>query len=414
MNSIYGDGFTGAQVLANGCEIPTGEQPAVTETETIAATTTVPVTVTTPDTTVTMPGGTTTEVITATVTVPGDTATAPGTTTVVTVPSDVTTTVTLPSRTTILPGATTTSGGQTIERPPETVTLPGTTATLTGAATTTVVTVTGPNQVVRQGLVARKRVRFALTTPRGWSQSADASTACTPRPRSSASAWSWSSSGRGLARQAPRASAAAAAPSFAARADDRVGLHGGRERARLAASAGRPKGGEMGLLRKRGPDGTRYTMREKMFAIGDDFWIETEEGEKAFKVDGKALRIRDTFVLKSPSGEELFTIQEKKLSIRDKMEIERNGKTVATIKKALVSPLRDRYSISVEDGQDLEAKGNIVDHEFKIERGGDKIAEISKRWLRIRDTYGIEVAPDEDDGLIIACTVCIDQMGRVG
>jgi uncharacterized protein YxjI len=170
----------------------------------------------------------------------------------------------------------------------------------------------------------------------------------------------------------------------------------------------------MGLLRNRGPEGTRYTMREKMFAIGDDFWIENQEGEKTFKVNGKALRIRDTFVLESAAGEELFTIQEKKLSIRDKMEIERKGKTVATIKKALVSPLRDRYSISVEDGADMEAKGNIVDHEFKIERGGDKIAEISKRWFRIRDTYGIEIAPGQDDALILACTVCIDQMGRVG
>jgi len=155
-------------------------------------------------------------------------------------------------------------------------------------------------------------------------------------------------------------------------------------------------------------------MREKMFAIGDDFWVENADGERAFKVNGKALRVRDTLVLESPSGEELFTIQEKKLSIRDKMDIERDGKTVASIKKALVSPLRDRYSISVEEGDDMEAKGNIVDHEYKVERGGDTVAEVSKRWFRVRDTYGIEIAPGQDDALIIAITVCIDQMGRVG
>jgi len=168
----------------------------------------------------------------------------------------------------------------------------------------------------------------------------------------------------------------------------------------------------MGLLRNRGPEGTRYTMREKMFSIGDDYWIENEAGEKTLKVNGKALRIRETLVLESPSGEELFTIQEKKLSVRDKMEIERNGKTVATVKKALISPLRDRYSIEVEDGPDLEAKGNIVDHEYKFERDGDRVAEVSKRWFRMRDTYGIEVMPGQDDALILACTVCIDQMGR--
>jgi uncharacterized protein YxjI len=168
----------------------------------------------------------------------------------------------------------------------------------------------------------------------------------------------------------------------------------------------------MARLRNRKAEGNRYTMREKMFAIGDDYWIETESGERAFKVNGKALRIRDTLVLESPSGAELFTIQEKKLSVRDKMEIERDGNTVATIKKALVSPLRDRYSISVDGGDDMEAKGNIVDHEFKFERGGDKVAEVSKRWFRMRDTYGIEIAPEQDDALILACAVCIDQMGR--
>jgi len=155
-------------------------------------------------------------------------------------------------------------------------------------------------------------------------------------------------------------------------------------------------------------------MREKLFAIGDDFWIETADGDRMFKVNGKALRVRQTFVLESPSGEELYKIQEKKLSIRDKMEVERGGDTVATIKKALVTPLRDRYSISIENGEDMEAKGNIVDHEYKVERGGDTVAEISKRWFRVRDTYGIEIAPGQDDALILAITVCIDQMGRVG
>ena len=171
----------------------------------------------------------------------------------------------------------------------------------------------------------------------------------------------------------------------------------------------------MPLRRNRGgPGGTQYRMREKMFSIGDDFWIETADGERAFKVDGKALRVRDTFVVTNASGEELYTIQEKKLHIRDTMEVERGGETVATIKKALISPLRERYSIAVEGGDDLEAKGNIVDHEFKIERGGDTVAEISKRWFRVRDTYGIEVAPGQDDALILAVTVCIDQMGRPG
>jgi uncharacterized protein YxjI len=171
----------------------------------------------------------------------------------------------------------------------------------------------------------------------------------------------------------------------------------------------------MPLFRGRRDDGgTKYRMREKLFSIGDDYWIENENGDRVFKVDGKALRIRDTLVLEDTSGAELFTIQEKKLHIRDTMEIDRGGQTVARVQKALITPLRERFSVDVEGGEDMEAKGNIVDHEYKIERGGDRVAEVSKRWFRVRDTYGIEIAPGQDEGLVLAVAVCIDQMSRPG
>ena len=153
-------------------------------------------------------------------------------------------------------------------------------------------------------------------------------------------------------------------------------------------------------------------MQEKLFAIGDDFWIENEAGERVFKVNGKVLRVRDTLVLESPSGEDLYSIQQKMLHIRGTMEIERGGRKIATVKKALVTPLRDRFSIDVEDGDDMEAKGNIVDHEYKIERDGKQIAEASRRWFRVRDSYGVEIAPGQDDALVLAVVVCIDQMSH--
>ena len=169
----------------------------------------------------------------------------------------------------------------------------------------------------------------------------------------------------------------------------------------------------MGLLRHRHerPAGTTYLMREKMFSIGDDYWIETESGERAIKVDGKALRIRDTLVLEDRDGRELLKIQEKKLRVRNTMEIERDGHDVATVKKALVG-IRDRFSVTVEGGGELKVKGNFVDHEYEFERDGETVAEVSKRWLRMRDTYGVAIAPGEEDALILAATVCIERMSH--
>src|SRR3954454_22122141 len=174
----------------------------------------------------------------------------------------------------------------------------------------------------------------------------------------------------------------------------------------------------MGLLRRShdedGPSaGARYQMRQRLLSIGDDYWIEDEQGRRAFRVDGKALRVRKTFVLEDAEGNEVAKIQERKLSVRDKMAIERGGDSLATVRKALVG-IRDRFSIDVAGGAEMHAKGNIVDHEYEIDRDGRTVATVSKRWFRVRDTYGVEIAPGEDDALVLALAVCVDAMSRGG
>src|SRR4029453_4247314 len=101
--------------------------------------------------------------------------------------------------------------------------------------------------------------------------------------------------------------------------------------------------------------------------------MEDDEGERVFRVDGKALRLRKTFHLEEMQGRRLCTIQKRVLHIRDTMEIEEpEGDRMALVHEALISPLRERWKIDVEDGPDLETRGNIVDHEYEIEAGGRK------------------------------------------
>jgi uncharacterized protein YxjI len=121
----------------------------------------------------------------------------------------------------------------------------------------------------------------------------------------------------------------------------------------------------MGLRDRRGGGDsatTRYQMREQLLSIGDDYWIEDASGNRAFKVDGKAVRVRDTFVLRDATGNEAAKIQERAVRLRDTMEIERPGAN-ATVHKALVG-LRDRYKIDVDGASEISTHGNLVDHEY--------------------------------------------------
>jgi uncharacterized protein YxjI len=165
-------------------------------------------------------------------------------------------------------------------------------------------------------------------------------------------------------------------------------------------------------LRDRHDGGSTLTfqMREKMFAIGDDYWIEDDQGKKAYKVNGKALHLRQTFVLEDASGKELATIREKKLAVRDTMKIER-GDREAKVHKRMVG-IRDRYVVDMDEGEGYTAKGNFVDHEYEVERDGTKVAEVSKKWFRVRDTYGVQIFGEQDVALILAITVCIDSLSH--
>ena len=154
-------------------------------------------------------------------------------------------------------------------------------------------------------------------------------------------------------------------------------------------------------------------MRQKLLAFGDDFYIENEQGQKVFKVDGKVLRVRDTLIFKDMQGSKLCQIQERMLRVKDTMDIEGpDGRTLATVKKALITPLRDRWTIKIKGGPDLEVQGNILDHEYRIGEGRQKVGEVSKKWFRVRDTYGVEVAEGQNDVLILAVTVAIDAMAH--
>jgi uncharacterized protein YxjI len=158
---------------------------------------------------------------------------------------------------------------------------------------------------------------------------------------------------------------------------------------------------------------TRYKIRQKLLSIGDDFWIENQEGDRVFKVDGKALRLRKTLIFEDIKGNKLAKIQERLLAIKDTMVVEdADGNQLAVIKKGLIAPLGDHWSVNVRGGPDLDVQGNILDHEYSIHERRQKIAEVSKKWLSLTDTYGVEVDEGQNDILILAIAIAIDMMAH--
>ena len=154
----------------------------------------------------------------------------------------------------------------------------------------------------------------------------------------------------------------------------------------------------------------RYLVQERIFSIRADFWIEDEDGNRVFVVDGKALSLRETFELKDAYGNLLIVIRKKFFAMRDTMEIENGSGIIATVRPAFFSPIKHRYEIDLAGGARLEAVGSFADKDWELKDGHQVVGRISRRWFRIRDTYGVEVEPGVDDALIIAIAICIDRI----
>ncbi|MGA5301002.1 LURP-one-related/scramblase family protein [Nucisporomicrobium flavum] len=151
-----------------------------------------------------------------------------------------------------------------------------------------------------------------------------------------------------------------------------------------------------------------FVIRERFFAFGDDFDVLDEHGTKLFHVDGKVFSARDRVVIEDPAGVEVASVHRHLVALRPTYEIRIGGEKAAEVRKKLFTPFRDRFTIDVPGPDDLTMKGDLLDHEYVIERGGRDVAAVSKRWLTIRDTYAVQVSAGEDALLIIAAVLALD------
>jgi uncharacterized protein YxjI len=152
----------------------------------------------------------------------------------------------------------------------------------------------------------------------------------------------------------------------------------------------------------------RYVIREHFFTLADSSDIFDESGQPVFKVDGQVFSLRDQLIVRDLAGSEVARVHRKLIALRPTYEIAIGGQEVAEVRKHLFTPLGDRFTIDLPGSDDLEMVGNLLDHEFTIRRGDQTVATVSKQWLTVRDTYGVDTAPGENDLLILASVLALD------
>ena len=156
----------------------------------------------------------------------------------------------------------------------------------------------------------------------------------------------------------------------------------------------------------------RYIMQQRIFALGQDFWINNAAGQPVFKIDGKVRLIKESLKFRDMQGNLLYRLDEKVLRIRESFNILKpDGQLAARVHNAIIDPLRERFTIEIPGGENMMTMGKVLWAQYDIHRSGQQVAKISKQFSWVgRDQYVVDVLPGQDDCLILAITVVIDMM----
>jgi uncharacterized protein YxjI len=152
----------------------------------------------------------------------------------------------------------------------------------------------------------------------------------------------------------------------------------------------------------------RYQVRQKLFTIGDQFYIKDEQGNDVFTVKrqimsvGKKLRIYDM------AQNELCYIEQKLFKFMPEYLIFLQGELLATVKKKFAL-LKNDFTIIGND-VNYYVDGNAWGHEFSIKKDDVQVAAISKKYISLSDTYTVDIEDSENQVALIAMTIVIDMV----
>jgi uncharacterized protein YxjI len=151
-----------------------------------------------------------------------------------------------------------------------------------------------------------------------------------------------------------------------------------------------------------------YVIREKMFRLAEDSDITDQNGQAVLHVEGKMLSLHNRLILHDPAGREVAQVHRKLAALHPTYEITIGGKNVAEVRQRLFSPFHERLVIDTHNGGGMDMTGDFLSHEFTIQRDGHTAATIFKRWLSLTASYAVDVAPGENDLLILASVLALD------
>lgn len=167
--------------------------------------------------------------------------------------------------------------------------------------------------------------------------------------------------------------------------------------------------GPLPTSRNGGARAARYRLPQNIAALPGSIVIRNDRAEDAFQIDrdDDLMRVRDI------QGCTLCQFHPRALRKDQAAPIlDANGRSLATLIRSELSPVRDQFFVQVRTGIDWTIEGQVPAYEYRVHTREGAIAEVSRRWFRARNSYGVQVGNRTHDALVLAVAICLDISAR--
>jgi uncharacterized protein YxjI len=152
----------------------------------------------------------------------------------------------------------------------------------------------------------------------------------------------------------------------------------------------------------------RYQVREKLFRLGEDNDILNDAGQPVLQVDGKVFSIHGLMLVNDLTGTEVGRVSRKLVALLATYEIALSSGVTAEVHQRFTGPFHPKWNVSVSGGQELEMSGNFMGHDFTLTANGQTVASVSKAWISLADSYGVDVVEGQNDLLILCAVLALE------
>jgi len=153
-------------------------------------------------------------------------------------------------------------------------------------------------------------------------------------------------------------------------------------------------------------------MKKRILSLREHYDIEDRSGNRLAEGEGNFIQIPAEFQVKDPrSNTHIMKIEGKILTLHKQFTIkDNNGVPLGIIRKKIVKLIGQEFWIEKDGAEIMRIYGNFVNHDYSMEVGGQQVASVHRKWVSIRDQFGISMTGSVDPRLVVGATIVIEHI----